>query len=294
MESNYFIEIPSTHWAKGSIEAIRRYINPYYDSILEAKNTSEYTYMNEITGDLEITREAFVYAVSTIYGYNEDEYTKGEEKDLFADYEDILFPKETVLAYKNGVISGEIVDGKVYIRPTRYITRAEASAIFNNLLKEKDRINNENQDSELIAATDSIMDKFKKYDFETMKNSIYDTAGVLKNRDLTVSEDDIKEFKGAAGKYFQKFKYEIIETGFNGFNSGYAKIKVKGYNVKQKVQDVFSEVYLNFEGETVGASLKKIFNNFSNGIKDKTIKIGDAEETFNFVKQDGEWKLWIQ
>lgn len=293
-ESNYFPEVPNTHWAKGSIEAVRKYINPYYDSIGEAIDVSAYSYMDGITGDLEMTREAFVYAVSTIYGYNENEYIEGEEKELFEDYNEILFPKETVLAYKNGVIKGEIVDGKTYIRPTRRITRAEASAIFSNLLDDDERVKNEKQDNELISAVDNVINKLKENDFESIKNGIYDTAKVLKNEYFTVSEENVKALKEATEKYFKKFKYEVVETGFNGFNNGYVKIKVKGYDIKQQLQDVFGEVYLKFDVETTKIAMTEFLTNFSEGIKKKTIKVEEIEEIFNFVKKDGEWKLCIQ
>lgn len=293
-ESNYFVDVPSTHWAKGSIEAVRKYVNPYYDSIGEALDTSKYSCMNEITADLGMTREAFVYAVSAIYGYAEEEYVEGEEK-IFEDYKEILFPKEIVLAYKNGIIKGEIVDGKTYIRPTRYITRAEASTIFRNLLNnEDDRVRNEDQDKELISAVDSMITKLKGNDFEGIKSSIYDTAQTLADEHFAIPEENIKPLKEVINKYFKNFKYEVIETGFNGFNNGYVKVKIKGYNVKQEIKDIFNDMYLKLDTEAITTNINEFIDNFSNGIKKKIIKAEEREEIFNFVKQDGEWKLWIQ
>ena len=294
-ESNYFPDVLGSHWAKGSIEAVRKYINPYYDSLGEALGFSDYSYMEGITGDLEMTREAFVYAVSTIYGYGDSEYVQGEEKELFADYEEILFPKETVLAYKNGVIKGEIVNGLTYIRPTRRINRAEASTIFRNLLKYDDeRVQNKNQDNELISATDSVIAKLKECDFEGIKSSIYDTAGVLKNEYFTISEENMLILKEVADKYFKKFEYEVIETGFNGFNHGYVKVKTQGYDIKEEINKVFNEVLVKFDEENIGTSMNEFLTGFSEGIKNKTIKVEPNEEIFNFVKQNGEWKLCIQ
>ncbi len=290
--SNYFTEISKTHWAKDSIEAIRKYINPYYDSLGETLGFDGYSYMEGITGDLEMTREAFVYAVSKIYGYDESAYVQGEEKTLFADADEILFPKETVLAYKNGVINGEIVDGKTYIRPGRHITRAEASAIFRNLLKyDAKRVENEYQDNELISATNNLMDSFKNGDFEKAKSLTYDTANVLGNKYFTVSEEEQKILKEITKQYFKKFEYEVTETGFDGFNRGYTKLKIKGYDIKELLDNCINKISTDFNTDDINSILKELVENFSKGIKNREIKVTEFEETFNFVYQDGEWKL---
>ena len=292
---NYFIEIPFTHWAKTQIETVRKYINPYYDSLGESLGFNQYSYMDGITGDLEMSREAFVYAVSKIYGYNEADYIDGEEKVLFADADEILFPKETVLAYKNGVINGEIVDGKTYIRPTRNITRAEASAIFRNLLKyEETRVKNVSEEVELEKAFETIISKLKETDFDGLKNSIYDTSGVLNNEYFTISEENLNMLKEVSTKYFKNFKYEVVESGFDGFNNGYVKVKIKGYDIKNELNGVFDEVYLGFEEKNIGTSMSEFLANFLESIKKKTTKVCENEEVFNFVKQNGEWKLWIK
>lgn len=293
-ESNYFAEIPNTHWAKGSIEAVRKYINPYYDSIGEAIGFDGYSYMDGITGDLEMTREAFVYAVSKIYGYDENGYSLGEEKSLFADYDEILFPKETVLAYKNGVISGEVIDGLTYIRPSRHITRAEASAIFRNLLKyEEKRVQNQFQDGELTLSTEKIINSLKEGNFDEVKTLIYDTANVLGNKYFTISEENIDFFKSIVKQYFKKFGYEVIETGFDGFNQGYVKIKIKGYDIKELTSNCFEKIFSEFDEGSIETLLKELTENFTKGIKNKEINVTEIEETLNFVYQDGEWKLKI-
>lgn len=290
--SNYFTDISKTHWAKGSIEAIRKYINPYYDSLGETLGFDGYSYMEGITGDLEMTREAFVYAVSKIYGYDESAYVQGEEKILFADADEILFPKETVLAYKNGVINGEIVEGKTYIRPNRHITRAEASAIFRNLLKyDAKRVKNEYQENELVVATSNFMDSLKKGEFENANRFIYDTANVLSNKYFTVSEEEQKMLKEIVKPYFKKFEYEVTETGFDGFNHGYVKLKIKGYDIKELLSEALNKISTDFETDSIYSILKELVEKFSKGVKNREIKATEFEETFNFVYQDGEWKL---
>lgn len=290
--SDYFTEVPDSHWAKNAIEAIRKYINPYYDSLGEAVGIDQYSYMDGITGDLEMTREAFIYATTKIYGYDESSYTEGEEKKLFVDYEDILFPKEMVLAYKAGMIKGEIIDGKTYIRPKRYITRAEVSTIFNSLLKSgATKVKNEFQESELKTAFDEIISDVKEADLEGIKEKIYDTSDILKNKYFTISEKGITYISEIFKNYFDKLDYEIEDTGFNGFNSAYVKVKFEGYDVKESLEKIYNEAYLNFENE----SLETMANSFAAEIKDmmknRKISKSEFEETFNFIKEDGKWKL---
>lgn len=293
-ESNYFPEVSSSHWAKGSIEAVRKYINPYYDSLGETLGFDEFSYMDGITGDLEITREAFVYAISTIFGYDEDEYVLGEEKELFEDSEEILFPKEIVLAYKKGIIKGEIINGKTYIRPTRRITRAEASAIFSNLLGSNEACKqNINQDEELNVQVDNLVNKLKIGDFDGIKNSIYDTSEILKNEYFIISEENMASIKEVSDTYFKKFKYDVVETGFYSFNNGYVKVKIKGYDIKEDFNNVFEDIYSKFETENIQVAMASFLDTFSEGIKKKTIKIVESEEVFNFVMEDGEWKLCL-
>lgn len=279
--SNYFTDIKDEHWAKGYVEAVREYINPLYDSVGEALGVTEYSYLRGLPGDIEMTREAFIYAVSRIYGYDESLYLEGEEKVLFADYEEILYPKEMVMAYKNKVISGEIVDGKVYIRPNRCITRAEASSIFRNLLKyEEIRVNNKNQEPELIAALDGIVKSLENEGIISTKDFIYDTVGVLKNEKFILSEEQITLSNDLLKRVLKEFDYEIIERGFYSFNKGYVKAKVKGYDISDKLKSLT-------QGET---DLENIINE----IKGKKIKNVEKEIIFNFAKKDGEWKLILK
>jgi len=281
--SNYFIDIPTSHWAKSYVEAVREYINPLYDSVGEALGVTEYSYLKGLPGDIEMTREAFIYAVSRIYGYNEELYTLGEEKILFADYEEILYPKEVVLAYKNKVVSGEVIDGKVYIRPNRCITRAEASAIFRNLLKyENERVNNKNENSQLNTAFGGIIKGLKAEGVESSRNFIYDTQGVLKNEAFILSEDQIISLNELFGVVLKNFKYEILENGFYSFNRGYIKVRMGCYDVLEGLLSK-EDTDLNDEVENI----KKL-------IEKKKIKIIEKEEVFNFAKQNGEWKLILK
>jgi len=283
--SNYFLDIPSNHWAKGYTEAVREYINPFYDSVGEALGVTNYSYLKGIPADIEMTREAFIYAVSRIYGYDESLYIEGEEKSLFADYEEILYPKETVLAYKNNVISGEVVDGKVYIRPKRCITRAEASAIFKNLLKyEEKRVTNKGEEPTITAAFSYIIRDLKSEGILACKNFIYDTQGILNKDEFILTDNQISKLNELIEVVFSDFNYEVIDKGFYGFNRAYIKAKISSYDINELLPK------LSISEEEFDNIIKDIKDRISK----KKIKIIEKEEVFNFAKKDGEWKLVIK
>lgn len=281
--SNYFLDVPTNHWAKGYIEAVREYINPYYDSIGEALGVTDYSYLRGLPGNIEVTREAFIYAVSKIYGYSDEIYTEGEEKTLFADYQDILYPKEVVIAYKNNIISGEIwIDGKTYIRPKRCISRAEASAIFNNLLKyENRRVSNKNEEAQLNPVFSNIVRILKTEGVTPLKGQVYDTQGILKNKNFVLNQTNEVELNEFCKLVFKEFDYEIIDRGFYSFNRGYIKIKMKGYDLLDNIEDLTT------------ITSEKI-QEMKSGIENREIKEIEKEETINFAKQSGEWKLIIK
>jgi len=283
--SNYFTDVPNGHWAKGYVEAIREYINPYYDSIGEAIGVTEFSYLKGLPGDIEMTREAFIYSVSRIYGYDESLYTDGEEKNLFADYEDLLYPKETVLAYKNKVISGEIIDGKVYIRPQRCINRAEASAIFRNLLKyEEKRVTNKGEAPQLNAAFGNIINKLKNDGIISAKEFIYDTQGVLVNDNFSLTDSQITALNDLISIVFSNFNYEIVDKEFISFNRGYVKVNMIGYDIFDRIRDI----------EIENINVEEFAKEIKNEISKKTIKEVEREDIFYFAKKDGEWKLVLK
>lgn len=292
-EENFFPDISKESWAKGKVEAVREYINPYYDSIGETLGITKYSYMDAITENLEMTREAFIYAIAKLYSFDETRYVIGEEKTIFADSEDILFPKEITLAYKNGVISGEVVEGTVYIRPKRHISRVEASSIFRNLLKydEETRVRNKSEEYELKLKCEDIFDFVKKCEFNKIKESIFDTAGVLKNDNFVISDEKISELKNIVEKYVRDLKYEITDVGFDSFNRGYVKVKYNTYDI----EEIVAETVYNMSKEENSVNLDSLLIEMGKDIKrkidNKEITQIEKEETFKFAKQNGNWKL---
>ena len=277
--SNYFLDIPVNHWAKGYVEAIREYINPFYDSIGESLGVTNYSYLPGLPADIEMTREAFIYAVSKVYGYDESLYVEGEEKLLFSDYEDILYPKETVLAYKNKVISGEVIDGKTYIRPQRCINRAEASAIFRNLLKyEEKRVTNKGEDPQLTAALSEAIGALNEKGILSIKDFIYDTRGILNSEKFVLTDEEIKDINRILDMVFKKFNYEVLEKDFYSFNRGFIKVKASGYDIEDNLKKLLSGELRIKEFSDIVKSSKKV----------------EREVIFNFAKLDGEWKLMLK
>ena len=280
-QSDYFVDVNTSHWAKGYLEAIRAYINPYYDSVGEALGVTDYSYLEGLTGDMEITREAFIYAVSTIYGYNPLAYREGEEQELFADYEEILFPKETVLAYKNGVISGENVDGKVYIRPKRKITRAEASSIFSNLLKyEAKRVTNKGEDYELKRAYSSAINSLKENGVKDIQNFIYDTQDILKNENFTLDSDIETRLNELILTALSNYEYEVTGVDFINYNKGYVRVKSNSYNVLDNINEMLKNSDLS-DKENICSELVEMRKNILN----KKIKKFDREDVFFINKR---------
>jgi len=289
-ESNYFVDVNYHHWAKGYLEAVRKYINPYYDSIGELLGVTEYSYLEGLTGDMEITREAFIYAVSKIYGYSPLGYNEGEEKELFADYEEILFPKETVLAYKNGVISGEKIDNKIYIRPNRKITRAEASSIFNNLLKyESKRVTNKGEDYELKGTYSKFIKSLKENGINDAKNFIYDTQGILKNDKFVLDRDFENALNELILTVLSDYEYEITGTDFINYNKGYIRVKSNTYDILDEINEVLKNGELS-DKEAVCSSITEMRKN----ILSKKIKKNEREDILKFIKHDGEWKIILE
>lgn len=283
--SDYFTDIPVGHWAKGYVEAVREYINPMYDSVGEALGITEYSYLKGLPGDIEMTREAFIYAVSKIYGYSDDLYTAGEENTLFADASEILYPKEVVKAYKNNVISGEVVDGKVYIKPQRCITRAEASAIFRNLLKyENERVNNKNEEAQLNAVFSDIVKVLKNDKIDNASSYIYDTLSVLTNDIFGLTDSQKEEIYRLTELVMKDFEYEVVDRGFYSFNRGYLKAKLKCYDIPFEIENLDLDDY----------DIEKDVLSFIKDIENKKIKKVEKEVVFNFAKQDGEWKLVLK
>jgi len=289
-ESNYFVDVNTNHWAKSYLEAVRTYINPYYDSIGEAMGVTDYSYLEGLTGDMEITREAFIYAVSRIYGYNPLVYKENEEKELFADYEEILFPKETVLAYKNKVISGEKIDDKVYIRPNRKITRAEASSIFNNLLKyEAKRVTNKGEEYELKASYSKVIKSLKENGIKEAKNFTYDTQDILKNDKFILDSDIELALNELILTTVSDYEYEITGVDFINYNKGYIRVKSNSYDILEEINEVIKNNELK-DKDVIVKNIKEMREN----ILDKKTKKNEREDIVKFIKYDGEWKIILE
>ncbi|MBP3284038.1 MAG: S-layer homology domain-containing protein [Clostridia bacterium] len=284
-ESNYFVDIPESHWAKASVEAIREYINPYYDSVGEALGMDKYSYMEGLTPEMKMTREAFIYAICRIYGYDESGYLEGEEKEIFEDADKMLFPRIDMIAYKAGLVGGEEYNGKKYMRPERYITRAEASKVFSGLLKyEATRVKNSYEEVQLERAFTEFMGDLKECNIEGLTKRIYDTAGVLANENFKVENSALEDF---VKTYLKKFSYTVKEKGFYSFNRGYLTIAFEVEDIS--IEEIIQFVSEHFDEEDFEERLTEFLKEQQMG-KEKIKK----EETICFAKQNNKWKIMMK
>lgn len=285
-ESNYFPSIDESHWAKSSIEAIREYINPYYDSVGEAIGMDKYSSMEALTPEMKMTREAFIYAIYRIYGYDESLYVEGEEKKVFEDADKMLFPMVDMLAYKKGLVGGEEYNGKKYMRPERYITRAEASKVFSGLLKyESKKVENSYEEVYLEKAFSQFVNDLKVWDVDALRNQVYDTAKILKNENFKLENSDLEIF---VKDIFKKFSYEVEESGFYSYNRGYVKISVETDQVP--VERIVDFVIENYGEEDFNERFSELLKEIK---KEKREKV-KTEEIICFAKQDGVWKIMMK
>ena len=282
-KSNFFTDVPSNHWAKGNIEAVRRYIDPNYNSVAESLNYYDYFSDAGINADMPVTREIVIYALYNIFGYDESLYSEGEEKELFTDYEEILFPKAVCIAYKNGVISGEEADGNVYIRPQRYITRAEISAMFNNLLGYNDEIINHEGFDVLEEALNKALKTIESKKINESTKYLYDTLGIFEEIDFSevVNDNLLKIIK----MWHDNFSYEVREHGFYSYNHAYLVIDTFRLEMDEFI-DSFELEYKDFTTE----KLKEKIDNYDFRKSERFSKNRETI-TIEFIKVNNEWKI---
>lgn len=280
IDSNCFVDISESHWAKGRVEAIREYIQPQYNSILEYAEGKNNSYELGVTANMPVTREIVFYSLNSILAFDESVYSEGEEKRLFADYDKIVYPKAAVVLYKNEIVSGEIIDGKVYINPTKYITRAEISSLFYKLLNNGEKITNE----EKIETFETIINDFgtliEACKLNEAKMYIYDSANMISNIDFDSVID--KKLKSMINKYFSKLEYKVIDYGFTSYNKAYITISKTGYDYSNILKPLKS-----ISTKSISEIAKEVTKTFDN----EKLNVNDTIETINFIKNNNEWKI---
>lgn len=276
---NYFVNIDTSNWAKGKIEAIREYIQPNYDNISEYLGKDAKAFEEGIVANMPVTREVVMYSLARNLALDESKYTHGEEK-IFADFEKILYPKEAVLLYKNGIISGEIKEGKIYLSPDRYISRAEIASMFNKLLVNGKKVTNTENIEVFEDVIKNIIDLTKEYKLNEVKEYIYDSANVLDKLDFNSLVN--KDIKNVINKYFNKLEYNVVEYGFYSYNKAYITLNKKAYDYSE-----ITKVLKNITSDNLN-NVAKEFVKVGNNQKLKQVEV---TQTINFIKNNNEWKI---
>jgi len=220
-----------------------------------------------------------MYSLAKILALDGAQYVDGDEK-IFADYEKILYPKEAVLLYKNEIISGEIKDGKVYLAPDRYISRAEIASMFNKLLVDGKKITNTESIEIFKDCLKNVVDLAKEYKINLIKEYIYDSANVLDKVDFNSLVN--KDIKNVINKYFNKLEYNVVDYGFYSYNKAYVTINKTEYDYSEIIK-----VLKNITPENLKDTAKQIVQ-VANKQKLKTVEV---TETINFIKNNNEWKI---
>jgi len=278
IQDNYFLDVPNSHWAKGKIESIREYIQPNFDSIAESLEDSNKQY--GINQDLPITREIVIYSLNSILSLDNSSYSEDAAKALFTDYDKIIYPEAAFVLYQNNIINGEILNGQVYIHPDRYITRAEISSMFAKLLNDGQKISNNDSKNEFEEIIKQIVKNIKNCNFNEVKGFIYDTAGRLNNIDF--NSLITKNARTMIKKYFDKFKYEIVDYGFYSYNKAYVKINKTAYNYESLIKNITTK---DLTTEGVTNIINEMLRNY------KKLKTTEISETINFIKTNDGWKI---
>lgn len=278
-EDNYFINVDKSYWAKGKIEAMRQYIQPSYDSIDEYLGINENAFEDGISANMPVTREVVIYSLASILALDESNYTVGDEI-IFADYEDILYPKYAVLLYKNNILSGEVIAGKTYLAPERYISRVEIASIFNKLLLEGKKISNIEDVESFNNVLNNMISLIKEYKLDEAKQHIYDSNRTLEN--INFNNLVNKDIKNVINKYFNKLEYNITDYGFYSYNKAYIIVSKKCYD--------YTEVLKTLENtkiENINQNIENIGKNFGK----YKLNVIEKIEIINFIKNNNEWKI---
>lgn len=282
---NYFVDIEKGHWAKGKIEAIREYIQPKYDSL--AESLKDYTKATEygIKQDLPITREIVIYSLNSILALDNNSYSVDEAKKIFADYDKIIYPEAAFVLYKNNIISGEIIDGKVYIHPDRYITRVEISSMFSKLLNEGNKISNTETVEDFSNLISQMITLIKENKLNEVKDYIYDSGNKLCDIDFNIMLT--KDIKVMVKKYFDKLEYNISEVSFDSYNKAHVLINKSSYDYIS-VLEPLKNIKIS---DLTTSKLTSIANDMEKQYKKTKNKIVNVIETINFIKTNDGWKI---
>lgn len=280
--NNFFKSVPAEHWAKGRIEAAKNYI------LFGHTDSSDYLNASDIALDMpaevQMSREAVVYALTQAYGYDRNKYDLAEAELLFEDYGEMSDPISMLIAYKEKIMVGEKVDGKTYLRPQRNISRAEFSALLSNLIPEgKDFIENDEFEKKEIEETAKVLlEDLKSGDLNLAISHVDfpEFFFMMFDADMYLIEEDY-EF---INKYLNSIEYKNIIAEFDGFNRAKVNVDVKYYNLVEDAKNILAT-------EESKADLVSAVRTYvtENDLVNKEFEVVENKIVLNFTKENGKW-----
>ena len=283
-ENNFFKLVPNDHWAKSRIEAVKNYVMFGHTDSSDYINASHISI--DIPADVFMSREVVVYALTQAYGFDRTKYDLAEAELLFEDYSEMSDPISMLIAYKEKIMVGEKVDGSLYLRPQRNISRAEFSALLANLIpEEKDFIENDYSEKKDVedAAKKALEDlktgdinlAIANVDFPEYFSMMFD-AGIY------LIPDDYEFIE----KYLNNIEYKNIIAEFDGFNRAKVNVDVKYYNLMEDAKKI-----LAIEDSKVDLvnAVRTYIN--ENDLVNKEFEVVENKIVLNFTKEGGKWML---
>ena len=282
--NNFFKSVPADHWAKGRIEAVKNYILFGHTDSSDYINASGIAL--EVPADVQMSRESVVYALTQAYGFDRTNYDLAEAELIFEDYAEMSDPISMLIAYKEGIMVGEKVDGKIYLRPQRNISRAEFSALLSNLIPAgKDFIeNDEIEKKEVEEAAKAALEDLKSGELNLAISHIDfpEYFFMMFDVDMYLIEDDY-EF---INKYLNSIEYKNIIAEFDGFNKAKVNVDVKYFNLLEDAKNILSTE--ESKSDLVSAVRTYVTEN---DLMNKEFEVVENKIVLDFTKENGKWMV---
>jgi len=282
--NDFFKAVPANHWAKGRIEAAKNYILFGHTDSSDYLNASNIAL--EVPAEVQMSRESVVYALTQAYGFNRNNYDLAEAELIFEDYAEMSDPISMLIAYKEGIMVGEKVEGKTYLRPQRSISRAEFSALLAKLIPDnKDFIENEaNDKKEVEEAAKAALEDLKSGDINLAISHIDfpEYFFMMFDASMYIIDEDY-EF---INKYLNSIEYKNIVAEFDGFNRAKVSLDVKYFNLMEDVKNILAT---EESKEDLVSAVRTYVT--ENDLMNKEFEVVENRIVLEFTKENGKWMV---